>query len=107
MKNKALSKKVLSLIPLVLSGLLCFVLIYLFYQKIQKEEAFILLLKDIAPIFIGLSISVSAIVFGYLVFTLYTKHIDKISSSNDFASLVKKRVYTSQKWRYFKWLRET
>ncbi len=90
MKKSSFESKAYTLIPLVFSGFLCIGLIYLFWLKFESDNNFIILLREVAAIFIGLSITVAAILFSYIVFSVFTKHRGKISTDDLLTSLVNK-----------------
>lgn len=67
MRNKPLFKDLYALIPMVLSGLLCILLIFLLWQKASTVPDFTQTLQDVATIFISISGFLAAIIMVYLV----------------------------------------
>jgi len=66
MKKKLFFRDLFTLIPLVLSGLLCITLIFLLWQKTSSNPVFVATLTNITTIFISISGFLAAIIMVYL-----------------------------------------
>jgi hypothetical protein len=66
MRNKSFVKDLYTLIPLVLSGILCIALIFFLQQKITNDISFVATLTDLSSIFLSLSGFLAAIIMIYL-----------------------------------------
>jgi len=69
MRKKPFYNDIFTIIPLILSGLLCIGLLFLFRQKLISTPDFNLQLSNLSSIFIGISGFLSAIILIYLVFS--------------------------------------
>ncbi len=72
MRKKSFFKDLYALIPLVFSGLLCIVLVFLLWQKTNANPIFISKLSSLTTIFIGISGFLSAIIMVYLVSSAFS-----------------------------------
>jgi hypothetical protein len=68
MRGKSLTKDLFSLIPLLISGLLCIALIFLLWQKVNSTPTFTEVLTNLTSIFIGISGFLGAIIMIYMAF---------------------------------------
>lgn len=67
MKNKSFFKDLQTLIPLVFSGLLCMVLIYILAQKLSANPDFSTTLSELSTLFIAISGFLSVFIMAYLI----------------------------------------
>jgi hypothetical protein len=68
MKNKSFIKDLQTLVPLVFSGLLCMVLIYILTQKLSANPEFGTKLDDLSTLFIAISGFLSVFIMAYLIY---------------------------------------
>ena len=66
MRNKSFFKDSYALIPIIISGLLCIILVFLLWQKVNANPLFRDTLSNISTIFISISGFLSAIIMVYL-----------------------------------------
>ncbi len=87
MKNKSLLKDLYTLIPFVLSGLLCIGLVFLLLDKVYENPDFVAKLEDISTVFITLSGFIAALLMMYLAFSTLTIKSRKSSVINNLESV--------------------
>ncbi len=87
MKNKSLLKDLYTLIPFVLSGLLCIGLVFLLLDKVSENPDFVAKLEDISTVFITLSGFIAALLMMYLAFSTLTIKSRKSSVINNLESV--------------------
>jgi len=65
-ENRSFLKELSAMIPLAISGVICMVLIFFLYKRLQTEPTFALTLNDVSTIFIAISGFLAAIIMVYL-----------------------------------------
>ncbi len=72
MKNKSLLKDLYTLIPFVVSGLLCIGLVLVLLNKVETNASFLAVLEGLSSIFMTISGFLAAFLMIYLVFSTLT-----------------------------------
>jgi len=90
MRKKSFIKDLYSLIPLIFSGLLCIISIFILWQKNSTVENFTETLTDVSTVFISISGFLAAIIMVFIAISVINLKNSRNSINNDLDQITQK-----------------